>query len=189
MIICQRIAVLRTKNCRKRQLMKVDDIQNVLSSSLFTNDSEALNVCQWLQLRVFKPHFKLAWWFRAWSDIWRPPIRTRPGFQVQTIRSSPRRISKCIGTTNWRIRVNILMSMSVSMSKLIVWSYISSSRSWTIISSPRIGKKQFKSLVQHFHGISSPLTWCHSARLIEWYSWIINDYGNLIEKSELRHSS
>ena len=31
-------------------------------------------------------------------------------------------------------------------------------------------KKQFKSSVQYFHGISSSLTWCHSARLIGWYT-------------------
>ena len=33
----------------------------------------------------------------------------------------------------------------------------------------KTGKKQFKSSVQYFHGILCSLTWCHSARLIEWY--------------------
>ena len=115
-------------------------------------------------------------------------MRTRPGFQVRGIRSNPRLslgLERLPSTWKpglvqiggfWMTSQNqfvlaqwiSVLVMSVSMNKPIMWNYVLSPRTWTIISSSRTGKKQLKSSIQYFHGISSSLTWCHSARLIGW---------------------
>ena len=110
-------------------------------------------------------------------------MKTRPGFQIRGFRSSLRRswgleripsawksglfriggfsndFSESISVLAQRI---CLLVMSVSMNKPIVWNYILS---------PRTGKKHFWSSALYFRGISSSLTWCHSARLIKWFTY------------------
>ena len=118
-------------------------------------------------------------------------MRTRPGFQVRGIRSSLRwsrglewipNTWKPRSSPNWRPLndfsestsvlgkwTNVLV-MSVSMNKIDCAKLHFTSKHLNYYFQSKDWKKQFKSPPQYFHGILSSLTWCHSARLIEWYT-------------------